>query len=512
MGTRRDFIKLVMLGSGATYALGVSGCRKPGEMRLLASPKRTHATPQFQVAHAYLRDRAPLPAPYKTESCDVVIVGAGLSGLTAAVELERQGKRVILVESESRPGGAGVQADLAGGRIPLGNVYFVERTEALDSLIRFGGVEPVICPPDGYDLGRGEVVRDLWTDETLDRVISNDTERDGMKRFRDQIVGLGDNVPAYPLENSLTPELASLDVSAEEWIKGFKSQTLLTVLNSYSRSSMGALLLRTNIYCLQNFYSGELGSNLNADRFTFPGGPGALTKAVGDRLTCQRLDHVCVRVTQDERSAQVDCVDESGKVVRFTASQVIMASQKFQAPYLIPDMPTSQVAACKALSYAPYMTLHIVSDVPLTESDVYDTWNLTSEFETDVVNPGSVPGMNLSKHVSSLFVPMDEFARGQLQNPELFARRSADIIERFVGTRTPEQQASIREVYCWGWGHGLVIPTPGSHSGIAQAASARHGRIHFANTDCDAAPAIENACYHGLRAAQDVGTWEDGRS
>jgi NAD(P)-binding Rossmann-like domain len=299
VGTRRDFIKLVMLGSGATYALGVSGCRKPGEMRLLASPKRTHATPQFQVAHAYLRDRAPLPAPYKTESCDVVIVGAGLSGLTAAVELERQGKRVILVESESRPGGAGVQADLAGGRIPLGNVYFVERTEALDSLIRFGGVEPVICPPDGYDLGRGEVVRDLWTDETLDRVISNDTERDGMKRFRDQIVGLGDNVPAYPLEASLTPELASLDVSAEEWIKGFKSQTLLTVLNSYSRSSMGALLLRTNIYCLQNFYSGELGSNLNADRFTFPGGPGALTKAVGDRLTCQ---HRLIALTRTARS------------------------------------------------------------------------------------------------------------------------------------------------------------------------------------------------------------------
>ncbi len=490
-----------MLGSGATYAFGLSGCRRPGELRLLTAPRRSHATPQFQVAHAYLRDGGSLPAPSKNERCDVVIVGAGLSGLTAAVELERQGRRVIMVESEARVGGAGVQADLAGGRIPLGNVYFVERTPELETLIKISGIEPVPCPDDGYDLGRGEVVRDLWSDETLDRVITAGAERDGMKRFRDQLVSMGDDVPPYPLESTLPQQLSHLDISAEEWVKEFKSQTLLTVLNSYSRSSMGALLLRTNVYCLLNFYSGELGPTFDAQRSTFAGGPGALTRAVGDRLKCQRLEHLAARVTQDETSAYVDCVDRDGNVVRYRADHVIMAAPKFQMPYLIPDLPTQQAVACKSLRYAPYMTLHIVSDLPLVETDVYDTWNLTSEFETDVVNPGSVPGMNLDKHVASLFVPMDEFARGQLQNPELFARRSGDIVDRFLSTRTPDQQASVREVYCWGWGHGVIIPTPGSHSGIAQAASAAFGRILFANTDCDAAPAIENACYHGFRAA-----------
>lgn len=490
-----------MLGSGATYALGLSGCRRPGEMRLLTAPRRSHATPQFQVAHAYLRDGGSLPAPSRQERCDVVIVGAGLSGLTAAVELERQGRRVIMVESEARVGGAGVQGELAGGRIPLGNVYFVERTPELDTLIKFSGIEPVPCPDDGYDLGRGEVVRDLWADETLDRVITSDTERDGMKRFRDQLLGMGDDLPPYPLEATLPERFAGLDTSAEEWVKEFRSQILLTVLNSYSRSSMGALLLRTNVYCLLNFYSGEVGPAFESQRYTFAGGPGSLTRAVGERLACQRLEQLAARVTQDATSASVDCIDRDGKVIRYVADHVIMAAPKFQMPYLIPDLPTQQAVACKSLSYAPYMTLHIVSDLPLVESDVYDTWNLTSEFETDVVNPGSVPGMNLDKHVSSLFVPMDEFARGQLQNPELFARRSGDIVERFLSTRTPEQQASVREVYCWGWGHGLVIPTPGSHSGIAQAAASRFGRILFANTDCDAAPAIENACQHGFRVA-----------
>ncbi len=39
------------------------------------------------------------------EECDVLIVGSGLAGLTAASELQRIHARVIVLEAESRPGG-----------------------------------------------------------------------------------------------------------------------------------------------------------------------------------------------------------------------------------------------------------------------------------------------------------------------------------------------------------------------------------------------------------------------
>ena len=275
--------------------------------------------------------------------------------MTAAAHLEQQGKHVILIESEDRVGGAAVSETLGGGNVPLGSVYFIERTDELDLLFQLGGVEPVPCPPDGYDFGAGGVVQDLWADATLDRVIRNDRERDGMKRFRDLILAMGDDVPPYPLPETLTPAMAALDVSAEEWVRGFKSQHLHTVLESYARSSMGGLLSRTNVYCLQNFYSCEFGEAFDLPRYTIPGGTGTLTSSVLPHLHDVRLGEIAVRVRRKGAGAEVDTVDQDGRVVRYTAGSVVVAAPKFQMPALIEDLSDNQERACRQLAYAPYI-------------------------------------------------------------------------------------------------------------------------------------------------------------
>jgi hypothetical protein len=433
-----------------------------------------------------------------------LVIGGGVAGLTAAAHLQLEGQHVTLIESESRVGGTAASAELAGGMVPLGSVYFVDRTDDLDVLLTLGGVEPVICPDDGYDLGGPTVVRDIWQDEVLDSVVRAGDERDGMKRFRDHVLSLGDDLPRYPLPEVLPPHLAALDVASEDWVRTFKSQLLHTILDSYARSSMGGLLSRTNLYCLLNFYSGEFGPSFDLPRYTIPGGTGFIASSVMPRLNDVRRDMVAVRVAHTAAGVETDCVNEEGEVIRFVSHHVIMAGGKFQVPHMIEGLPMPQVEACRQIAFAPYITIHVISDLPLVQRDIYDTWNLNSEFETDVVNPVSVPNTTFKQQVASLYIPMDQFARGQIQDQELFARRVADISDRFLSTRTNEQQASVREIYAWGWGHGMVIPTPGSHTGQAQAASKRFGNILFANTDCDAAPAIENAAYHGGRAASEV--------
>lgn len=501
MASRREFIRLVMMATGATYSVSLGGCRKPSELRLLHQPIRTIASPHFNIAHTYLRDGGLIPSPDYIHRTDVIVVGGGFSGLSAAVTLEESGRSVVVVESEPVCGGTARSKMMAGGFAPLGSVYFVEQTPSLQRLLRRSAIQPVACPPDGYDFGNGEVVLDLWSDATLDRVIANDGERDGMKKFRDFVLNLDGELPSYPLSEVLPTEQQHLDVSAEDWVKSFRSQTLLTVLNAYSRSSMGALLSRTNVYCLLNFYSGEFGESFGGGRYTIPGGPGVLTKEIAASLPNVQPDHIAVRIQNSGKEVLVDCIESSGRVIRYVANHAIVAAPKYQARYLIPEMPAVQKEACSELSYAPYMTLHIISDVPLVKESVYDTWNLTSEFETDVVNPASVQGTTFEKNVCSLFLPMDRFARGQLQDPDLFARRAADVADRFLTTRTREQQDSVREIHCWGWGHGLVVPTPGSHSGIAQMARRPVGNIYFAGADNDAAPAIENAADSGAHVA-----------
>ena len=49
------------------------------------------------------------------ETADVIVVGAGLSGLSAARELVRQGKDVVVLEARDRVGGRMVRKSVTGG-------------------------------------------------------------------------------------------------------------------------------------------------------------------------------------------------------------------------------------------------------------------------------------------------------------------------------------------------------------------------------------------------------------
>ena len=68
--------------------------------------------------------------PGRTQSdpnrVDVVVIGGGLSGLTAARELKQQGRRVLLLEAKARIGGRMVNQSVAGnGADPFANPYSV---------------------------------------------------------------------------------------------------------------------------------------------------------------------------------------------------------------------------------------------------------------------------------------------------------------------------------------------------------------------------------------------------
>jgi monoamine oxidase len=60
---------------------------------------------------------------------DVVVVGAGLAGLTAARELVRKGKSVVVLEARGRVGGRTLNHDLGGGRVTEAGGQFVGPTQ-----------------------------------------------------------------------------------------------------------------------------------------------------------------------------------------------------------------------------------------------------------------------------------------------------------------------------------------------------------------------------------------------
>jgi monoamine oxidase len=70
---------------------------------------------------------------------DVVVVGAGFSGLTAARELTRAGKRVVVLEARNRVGGRVKSGQIAGRTVDVGGMWAAaSQTRILEMIKEFG--------------------------------------------------------------------------------------------------------------------------------------------------------------------------------------------------------------------------------------------------------------------------------------------------------------------------------------------------------------------------------------
>lgn len=85
---------------------------------------------------------------------EVVVVGAGFAGLTAARELTRLGRDVVVVEGRDRVGGRSYTVELAGVPVDLGATFVGPTQDAVLRLAAELGCEPVPTYGEGKNLIR----------------------------------------------------------------------------------------------------------------------------------------------------------------------------------------------------------------------------------------------------------------------------------------------------------------------------------------------------------------------
>src|SRR5437867_11564400 len=92
-------------------------------------------------------------------SYDVIVVGAGASGLAAAAELARAGRSVLILEARERVGGRCWTRRMAGLEIPveLGAEFIHGEAEATHALLRQAGIAAVDSTREQRYLERGKL-------------------------------------------------------------------------------------------------------------------------------------------------------------------------------------------------------------------------------------------------------------------------------------------------------------------------------------------------------------------
>jgi monoamine oxidase len=156
--------------------------------------------------------------------CDVLVIGAGLAGLHAALTLEAVGLRVCVLEAQQRVGGRIHSMRQLGGTAEAGGTYIgAGYARVINAAERYGvelmDVTPVLEFFREQDLALdGKIIRQTeWPTHPANDFPERDKQHLPWSYHR--VLTMRDN-PLDAPGDWLDPRHAGLDVSAHEWLRG----------------------------------------------------------------------------------------------------------------------------------------------------------------------------------------------------------------------------------------------------------------------------------------------------
>ncbi|MEU3622963.1 hypothetical protein BS329_20400 [Amycolatopsis coloradensis] len=278
----------------------------------------------------------------------VIVVGAGIAGLTAAWRLRRHGVSVRVLERESRPGGRMRTDEHDGFRIELGaSILGTNYTRMLDLITELGIADQFgpANPTCGF-LHAGKTHR-LRATSVLDFL----------------------RTPLLGTRSKLALARALPELVRHRTRLGWDTMDQNTELDQLSVTEYARRHLTPEIHeriCEPLFGGGiVLGSPDNlaaADMFFYatkflvphfnsPRGVGLLTQTLADRLPVT-LNTTVTAVRANPTGASVSFTDEHGAHTKLTADAAIVTVPAPQAADILPDLPPDQAAYLRAVPYS----------------------------------------------------------------------------------------------------------------------------------------------------------------
>ncbi len=527
---RRSFL-LTAAGAGAAGLATAAGFHRWQEI----TPALHH--PGRAEGH-FLRDRGALPPPSNVIETDVVILGSGVAGLSAAWKLGKLGHEDYLLLDGPEAFGNAAGSHYGDLACPTGAHYLPlpgpesahvrEMLADLGIILRDADQEKpyyderfILHGPEERLLRDGE-----WHEGLVPADASDAAEH---KLFFDEMAHLrqlrgndGRRAFVFPLAlSSNDPAFAALDrISFAQWLgdQGYRSATLRWYLDYCCRDDYGAGLERVSAWAGIHYFAGRWGQAANAGEnalLTWPGGLAPLAEALAAKAGPRRRAGTAARVAEVDGKAEALCFtlnDGQPQTFLVRARRAICAMPLFVASRVVEGIERYGFDPREHLpGYAPWMVSNfLMRNFPRELPEAQLAWD-------NVVYGGRGLGYVVSTHQDIRSRPPEKTV---FTAYTALSSRTPPEARRWMQSANPGEllelaASDLKEAYGWAFApcvervditlraHAMAVPRPGfrNNTGITALQEAS-GAVLFAHADLSSLSVFEEAAWWGHRAAE----------
>jgi monoamine oxidase len=456
------------------------------------------------------------PVLRASERSDVIIIGAGFSGLKAAIMLADEGMRVTVLEASPRVGGRAYTADHVYGTPEFGasqvGPYYARVRDMADRM----GVELApgsnINAPFTFSIGGTLIRKEDWESHPLNQTVGD--ERSALPSAM-QAFYMSRHNPFKDFDDWLDPEAARFDIPLGQWLleKGISEQGMRLVNEGLIAPDAWNVSLLT---LLQEATRASLmsggGDSSGKDRFEqaaltsarVVGGtsrlPEAMARYLGDSV---RLNKVVTTIDLSRTGVDVSCLDGTRYQADFAISAIPFGP--LRRVTITPSLQGEQGAAVRHMPYANNTQVHMrLKGTPYWEQDEMDASLWTDGPLNLVRQPIGYDGTR------DRLVVVCVGKKGERLD-QLAPRERGEFVVREIERLRPSTKGKIEVTGVHSWPQYSFVSGcrhsygPGQVTRFAHAMVKPHHRLHFAGEHTRRLEiGMESAMESGERAAFEI--------